>query len=99
MKFLIPAICLIFVVGVSAQDDCEMCMISFGVFWGHLREKETIGMQEQVLLREVCHVPQHHPVCEKEVKAWWPILANIIYSDETIPFICESVCGQFKTER
>ena len=98
MKFLIPAICLIFVVAVSAQDDCEKCMIAFGVFWGHLREKETIGLEEKVLIRDVCHGNQH-PGCEKEVKAWWPILANIIYSDETIPFICESVCGQFKSER
>ena len=59
--------------------------------WGHLREDKIIEIESNVLIESVCANLADPVGCAVGVETWWPILAQIIYSDATVPYVCQGI--------
>ena len=65
--------------------------------WGHLREDENIEIETNVLIESLCPLYIDPVGCAVGIETWWPALAQIIYSDTTVPYVCQGIsegqCG------
>merc|ERR1712008_71605 len=76
---------------MAEPQDCDLCRKSVHLMWGHLREDKIIEIESNVLIESVCANLADPAGCAVGVKTWWPILAQIIYSDATVPYVCQGI--------
>ena len=60
--------------------------------WGKLRSPEVVPLEIQALSR-ICEDPSVEDLagCLAGVATWWPFLSQIIYSEQTVPYICQGL--------
>jgi len=75
----------------AEPEDCELCRKSVHLMWGHLREDENIEIETNVLIESVCANAKDPEDCAVGIETWWPTLAQIFYSDATVPYVCEGI--------
>ena len=75
----------------AEPEDCELCRKSVHLMWGHLREDENMEIEANVLIESVCANAKNPEDCAAGIEVWWPTLAQIFYSDASVPYVCEGI--------
>ena len=83
---------------IDEPEECKICRYGVDIMWSHLRS----GVNHEIqTLNKFCETQdiQDPEKCLLGIETWWPTLSQIIYSPQTVPYVCNHLnngCDVFK---
>ena len=76
----------------AEPDGCEQCRRGVKLLWENLRSAENVNREINLLDERVCGEHAKDPeACKTWFTTWWERLAQMIYGEETVPYVCKEV--------
>ena len=74
----------------SKTSDCKDCVEGSKTLLQKLRSDQIVNMETEILSK-VCQTLEDPKGCMKGVEQWWPKIADVIFTDQAAPAICNQV--------
>merc|ERR1712141_215296 len=95
MKSWILTVCIIATVSAfprAEPEGCEQCRSGVKLLWENMRSAENVNREINLLDERVCGGDGKDPeACKTWFTTWWSKLAQMIYGEETVPYVCKEV--------
>ena len=82
----------------AEPEGCEQCRSGVKLLWENVRSTENMYWEIYLLDVSVCGDLKDPEACKTWFNTWWERLAQMIYGEETVPYVCKEVShGQCET--
>merc|ERR1712122_301069 len=88
MKTLLALLPLFALALAQEPEACAVCRKGVDVLMKELNSKDSLAMQEQLLIEEGCKKAEDPEGCAEAVKTWWARMAKAVYTDKTSAALC-----------
>ena len=75
----------------AEPEGCEECRNGVKLLWENLRSAENVNREINLLDERVCGDGKDPEACKTWFTTWWSKLAQMIYGEETVPYVCKEV--------
>ena len=76
----------------AEPNGCEQCRSGVKLLWENVRSADNIYWENYLLDVGVCDENAKDPeACKTWFNTWWERLAQMIYGEETVPYVCKEV--------
>ena len=89
MKFLVTF--WLFLALSNAQNACEFCVEGTGKIIAALASNESLNLQQEYLINNICLQEDDAFGCAAEVLLWWRRMSEAIYVDGADGFVCHQL--------
>merc|ERR1711976_727282 len=89
MKTILALLPLFALAFAQEPEACAVCRKGVDVLMKELNSKDSLAMQEQLLIEEGCKKAEDPEGCAEAVKTWWARMAKAVYTDKTSAALCK----------
>ena len=75
----------------AEPEGCEQCRSGVKLLWENVRSTENMYWEIYLLDVSVCGDLKDPEACKTWFNTWWERLAQMIYGEETVPYVCKEV--------
>ena len=72
-------------------EACAVCRKGVDVLMKELNSKDSLAVQEKILIDDGCSKAEDPKGCAEGVKTWWGRMAKAVYTDKAAAKLCQTL--------